>query len=110
MDCKIKDFYILTINNVTYLNQEIYSNKTVEYKNTLYWDELILFKDCYATVYFDDKVHNIEPNDILFLPSGKHTQYAQPCKMYVDTVGYNIQNSEQPKISKGAFHSYRACD
>ncbi|MFQ8952123.1 MAG: helix-turn-helix domain-containing protein [Oscillospiraceae bacterium] len=75
MECRIKDFYILTIKNITYLNQEIYSNKTVEYKNTLYWDELILFKDCYATVYFDDKVHNIEPNDILYLPSGKHTQY-----------------------------------
>ena len=75
MECRIKDFYIITIKNITYLNQEIYSNKTVEYKNTLYWDELILFKDCYATVYFDDKVHNIEPNDILYLPSGKHTQY-----------------------------------
>ena len=50
MECRIKDFYILTIKNITYLNQEIYSNKTVEYKNTLYWDELILFKDCYATV------------------------------------------------------------
>ena len=69
MECRIKDFYIITIKNITYLNQEIYSNKTVEYKNTLYWDELILFKDCYATVYFDDKVHNIEPNDILWAPA-----------------------------------------
>lgn len=75
MDCKIKDFYILTIQNITYLDQRIYTNNIVEYKSTLYWDELILFKNCYATVYFDDQVHNIEPNDILFLPSGTHTKY-----------------------------------
>lgn len=75
MDYPISDFFISTIKDVTYLDQSIYPNKFVEYRPILYWDELILFKNCYATVYFDDSVYNIKPNDILFLPSGKHTKY-----------------------------------
>ena len=34
--------------------------------------------------------------------------HAQSRKMHVDTVGYNIQNSEQSKIGKGAFKRNRA--
>lgn len=75
MDCKIKDFYISNIMRVAHIDQTIYPNNYVEYRNTLNWDELIFFKDTFATIYFDDFIFNIEPNDILFLPSGQHEKY-----------------------------------
>lgn len=75
MDCKIKDFYITDIREVSYIDQKIYPNNFVQYGTHLQWDELVFFKDTYATVYFDDHIFNIEPNDILFLTSGEHKKY-----------------------------------
>lgn len=75
MDCNITDFYISHIQNISFIDQKIYLNNFVEYRPYLYWDELIYFKDTFATVYFDNQVFNIEPDNILFLTSGDHQKY-----------------------------------
>ncbi|MBR7133755.1 MAG: helix-turn-helix transcriptional regulator [Clostridia bacterium] len=75
MDCNLTEFYVKSITRVHFLDEKIYPNNYVEYSPYLHWDELIFYKDTVATVYFDDFVFHVQPNDILYLPGGAHKKY-----------------------------------
>lgn len=109
MDCTLKDFYIMDIYNVTYIDQRIYSKKYVEYKPKLYWDELMFFNDCIATINFDNQKYNVEPNDILFLPSGSYSKYTVTIQKPGDVIDIflisNIHLNTTSKLYKSTSHN-----
>ena len=72
MNCSLNDFYIKDIDRVHYIDEKIYTTNHVEYRPFLHADELILFKDTVATVFFNDYIFHVEPDDILNLPHGIH--------------------------------------
>ena len=75
MNWDTQDFYVTSIGRVHQIDEHIYPEGHVQYRPILFWDELIFFDSTFATIYFNDYIFEIQPNDILFLPKGTHKYY-----------------------------------
>lgn len=104
MNCSLNDFYIKNIGRIHYIDEKIYTTNHVEYRPFLHTDELILFKDTVATVFFNDYIFHIEPDDILYLPHGIHEKYIvnfQKSGYFIDVFfESNIPMNSVPRLYK----------